>query len=231
MPTRANALAVMAKAPVAGQVKTRLVPPLTYDQAAELCRALLLDQLEHLSRLSVAALYLVYAPDSAAPLMRQLAPPNFHCLAQRGDDLGDRMNLAFIDLWQRGHRSIVLIGGDLPALPSTILEAAFDHLAASPGQVVLGPSRDGGYYLVGMNRPMPQIFANMTWSHDQVLTETTGRLAKLGIQPALLPQWFDIDRDEDLKQLEALSEPAARDALKRTLRLLERLRPLGPVPL
>jgi rSAM/selenodomain-associated transferase 1 len=204
---------------------------LTYEQAAELCRALLLDQLEHLSRLSVAELYLVYAPDSAASLMRQLAPPNFRCLAQRGDDLGERMNLAFIDLWQRGHRGIVLIGSDLPALPLTILEMAFDRLAASAGKVVLGPSRDGGYYLVGMNRPMAQVFANMTWSHDQVLTETTERLAKLGIQPALLPQWFDIDRDEDLKQLQALSEPAARDALKRTLSLLERLRPLAPVPL
>src|SRR3970282_2367669 len=142
MPTRANALAVMAKAPIAGEVKTRLVPPLTQEQAADLYRALLLDQLEHLSRLTVAELYLVFAPNSAAPLMRQLAPPNFHCFAQRGGDLGERMNAAFIDLWQLGHRSVVVIGSDLPALPLSFLQTAFELLATPTHQVVLGPSRD-----------------------------------------------------------------------------------------
>jgi hypothetical protein len=92
--------------------------------------------------------------------------------------------------------------------------------------VVLGPSRDGGYYLVGMNRPTPQIFQNMTWSHDQVLAQTTDKLGKLGIQPALLAEWFDIDSFEDLEQLKALSEPTAHGAVKRTLSYLQRLGPL-----
>jgi uncharacterized protein len=226
MPTPANALAVMAKAPIAGEVKSRLVPPFTQEQAAELYRALLLDQLEHLSGLTVAELYLVYAPGSAAPLMKQLAPPNFRCLAQRGGDLGERMSAAFIDLWQLGHCRVVLIGSDLPALPLTIMETAFDLLAASAGQVILGPSRDGGYYLVGMNQPTPEMFQNMTWSHDQVLAQTTDKLGELGIQPALLPEWFDIDSFEDLKQLKALSEPTARSAVKRTLSYIEGLGPL-----
>ena len=226
MPTPANALAVMAKAPIAGEVKTRLVPPFTQEQAADLYRALLLDQLEHLSRLTVADLYLVYAPGSAAPLMKQLAPPNFRCLAQHGGDLGERMNAASIDLWRRGHRNVVLVGSDLPALPLSYLETAFGLLATSTHQVVLGPSRDGGYYLVGMNQPTPEIFQDMTWSHDQVLAQTTDKLGKLGIQPALLPEWFDIDSVEDLKQLKALSEPTARGAVKRTLSYIEGLGPL-----
>jgi rSAM/selenodomain-associated transferase 1 len=226
MPTRADALAVMAKAPIAGEVKTRLVPPFTQEQAADLYRALLLDQLEHLSRLTVAELYLVFAPNSAAPLMWQLAPPNFYCFAQRGGDLGERMNAAFIDLWQLGHRSVVVIGSDLPALPLTILETAFDLLATSIHQVVLGPSHDGGYYLVGMNQPTPEIFQDMRWSHDQVLAQTTDKLSKLGIPPALLPAWFDIDSVEDLKQLEALPEPATRNAVQRTLSYLQGIGPL-----
>ena len=226
MPTRANALAVMAKAPIAWKVKTRLVPPLTQEQAADLYRALLLDQLEHLSGLTVAELYLVYAPEDSVPLMRQLAPPNFHCFAQRGDDLGERMDAAFIDLWRRGHRNVVLVGSDLPALPLSYLETAFELLATSTHQVVLGPSRDGGYYLVGMNRPTPEMFQNMTWSHDQVLAQTTDKLGKLGIQPALVPAWFDIDSFEDLKHLKALSEPTARSGVKRTLSYIEGLGPL-----
>jgi rSAM/selenodomain-associated transferase 1 len=225
MPTRADALAVMAKAPIAGEVKTRLVPPLTQEQAADLYRALLLDQLKHLQGFPTADRYLVYTPEDSAPLMKRLAPPNFHCLAQRGGDLGERMNAAFIDLWRRGHRNVMLVGSDLPALPLTILETAFDLLAASAGQVVLGPSRDGGYYLVGMNRPTSEIFEDMSWGDDQVLRVTLEKLSALGIKPALLPEWFDIDRVEDLNRLEVLSKPAERAALKRTLSYLKELWP------
>ena len=216
----------MAKAPIAGEVKTRLAPPLTQEQAADLYRALLLDQLEHLQGFATAELYLVYTPDSAALLMKRLAPPNFHCLAQRGGDLGERMKFAFSDLWQRGHRNVALVGSDLPALPLSFFDTAFALLTAETHQVVLGPSRDGGYYLVGMNRPIPEIFDKMIWSHDRVLAQTTDRLGKLGIEPALLPEWFDIDSVDDLKQLDALSEPAAREAVKRTLGYLKAIGPL-----
>jgi glycosyltransferase A (GT-A) superfamily protein (DUF2064 family) len=136
------------------------------------------------------------------------------------------MDAAFIDLWRCGHRNVVLVGSDLPALPLSYLETAFGLLVTSTHQVVLGPSRDGGYYLVGMNQPTPEIFQDMTWSHDQVLAQTTDKLGKLGIQPALLPKWFDIDSFEDLKQLKTLSEPTARGTVKRTLSYIEGLGPL-----
>jgi rSAM/selenodomain-associated transferase 1 len=158
--------------------------------------------------------------------MERLAPPNFQRLEQRGGDLGERMNAAFSDLWQRGHRNVVVIGSDLPALPLTILETAFELMTASAKQVVLGPSRDGGYYLVGMNRPTPEIFQNMAWSHNQVLAQTMKRLAKLGVAAELLPTWFDLDTMEDLAYLQSLSEPATRNAVQRTLSYLEGLGPL-----
>jgi rSAM/selenodomain-associated transferase 1 len=200
MLTHANALAVMAKAPVAGQVKTRLLPALTPDEAAELSRALLVDQLNHLSGLNPAELYLAFAPEDARAMMTELVPSRFRLFAQRGDDLGARMNGVFDRLRAIGHRNMILIGGDLPPVPLRTLAEAFRALEVTGERVVLGPSRDGGYYLVGMNRLTPQIFEGMAWSHDQVLAQTTAKLIALNIDFQLLPGWFDIDTIGDLRE-------------------------------
>ncbi len=152
MPTHVNALAIMAKAPVAGTVKTRLVPPLTPAQAAEICRALLLDQFDHLRNFTGVESYVFYTPADAENVMRELAGAGYVYLAQSDGDLGARMEQVFADLWHLGHRNIVLIGSDLPALPWAILDEAISRLAQAERRVVLGPSADGGYYLVGMNR-------------------------------------------------------------------------------
>ena len=227
MPIRGNALAIMAKAPLAGLVKTRLVPPLTQEQAAQLCRALLLDQLENLKAPDSADRFLAYAPDDAEALMRQLGGDDFHYLAQSSGDLGARMNHVFSDLFRCGYRRIVLIGSDLPALPLAILHDAFSRLDGAQRRVVLGPSRDGGYYLVGMNRPTPQVFENMTWSHDRVLTQTTKRLTQLGIAYDLIASWFDVDSLDDLRRLRSLGEPPLHQAMSRTLSYLDQLNQLG----
>jgi rSAM/selenodomain-associated transferase 1 len=210
----------MAKAPIPGAVKTRLVPPLTEAQAAELYRALMLDQLEHLGGLDNVELYLAYAPDEAAPLMKSLAPAAFHCFAQRGEDLGARMSLVFDELWIWGHRNVILIGSDLPPVPFDVFDQAFARLAAGK-RVVLGPSQDGGYYLVGLNRPTPEIFTAMTWSHDRVLVETAAKLVALGIEFSLLSPWFDIDTAADIDRLRHVTDdPAIAGAMKRTSRFL-----------
>lgn len=219
MPTPANAVAVMAKAPIPGSVKTRLVPPLSADQAAELSRALLLDLLQQLRGLNDAARYLCYAPAHAGDLMGAIAGPDFELVAQRGADLGARMAALFTDLSARGHRNIVLIGGDLPAFPADYLVRAFAYLQAPSAPVVLGPSRDGGYYLVGMNRPVPEIFQNMAWSHNQVLAQTLAKLGRLGTPARQLPSWFDVDIPADLARLRALDMTAAARA-RFTLSLL-----------
>ena len=223
MPTRANALAIMAKAPVAGAVKTRLVPPLTLEQAAELYRALLLDQFEHLKTFAGAARYVVYAPADAEPILRGLGGADYHYLAQGDGDLGVRMEHTFAALARLGHRNIVLIGSDLPALPRTILDVAFNQLVGAQRRVVLGPSQDGGYYLVGMNQPTPEIFENMRWSHDRVLADTTARLDGLGVSYSMLPTWFDLDVAEDFQRLRSLPNAPSRAALNWTLACLEKL--------
>jgi len=224
MPTRANALAVMAKAPIPGLVKTRLVPPLTCDQAAELSKALLADQLEHVSALRSADLYLAFAPEHAGATLASLLPSGCRMFAQRGDDLGARMESCFAELSRRGHRNLLLIGGDLPPVPLAFFTQAFDFLAIGEPRVVLGPSRDGGYYLIGMNQPTPELFSRMTWSHDRVLAQTTGRLARLGIEFTVLPPWFDVDCPQDMDALRAIRDPAVLAGMQRSRVFLAQLR-------
>lgn len=213
----------MAKAPVAGTVKTRLVPPLTPAQAAEVCRALLLDQFDHLRNFAGAQRYVFYTPADAEKSLGELAGADYTYLAQSGGDLGARMRQVFIDLSRLGHRNIILIGSDLPALPLAILEEAFRQLARAERRVLLGPSEDGGYYLVGMNRPTPEIFANMTWSHDRVFADTTARLDALSLTYSVLPTWFDLDVAEDFQRLWQLPKSELRAGLSRTLACLEKL--------
>jgi hypothetical protein len=227
MPIRANALAVMAKAPVPGEVKTRLTPPLTLEQAAELYRALLSDQLEHLTALEAAELYVAFTPSEAEPLIASIVPADYRCFAQRGGDLGERMNEVFGELWRRGHRSLIVIGSDLPPVPLDTFQQAFAQLSADGKRVVLGPSRDGGYYLAGMNQPVPEIFSGMTWSNERVLKTTTDRLTQLGIDFGLLPEWFDVDTVEDLDRLRAISDLSVRDSMQRTLACLQRIGSIG----
>lgn len=217
----------MAKAPVAGAVKTRLVPPLTPAQAAEFYGALLIDQFDHLRHYAGAERYVFYAPASAGEVFRDLGGGNYVYLAQRGGDLGARMQHVFTELGRLGHRNTLLIGSDLPALPWAILDEGFAQLAPAKPRVVLGPSRDGGYYLVGMNRPTPEIFQQMTWSHDRVLAETQARLRALAVPFGLLPGLFDFDSVEDLRDWRDAKDTASSAAMPRTREFLKKLTDSG----
>ena len=213
----------MAKAPVAGEVKTRLQPRLTAEEAAALSRSLLVDQLNHVQELETTDFYLAFAPDDAQLLMEKLAPLCFHLFPQQGDDLGARMAAVFERIFQIGHKNIVLIGGDLPPVPLHFFDQAYAFLAAPNKLVVLGPSRDGGYYLVGCNQLTAEMFHGMSWSHSEVLTETQSKLASLKVDCHLVPPWFDIDTAEDLRHLESVSDNALKKAMPNTLLLLQRL--------
>jgi rSAM/selenodomain-associated transferase 1 len=223
MATHVNALAVMAKAPAAGQVKTRLQPALTAQEAADLSRSLLVDQLNQLQELDAIDFYLFFAPNQALLLMTELAPPGFCLLPQQGGDLGARMAAVCAKLFQMGHEKVVLIGGDLPPVPLRYFAEAYAFLDSSDKRVVLGPSRDGGYYLVGWNQPTPQIFQDMSWSHSQVLAQTRDKLTSLQIDYHLLPAWFDIDTPADLRHLESVLDDALEKRMPNTLPLLRRL--------
>jgi rSAM/selenodomain-associated transferase 1 len=194
----ASALAIMAKAPRAGEVKTRLCPPLTPTEAASLAEAFLLDRIEQVRGVA-ARPAIAYAPADAEPVFRELAP-GFSLLPQRGPDLGARMAGAVVDLLADGGPGVVLVGTDSPTLPRAVLAEALERVART--DLVLGPSEDGGYYLIGLQRPRPELFADMAWSTADVLEETMRRARVLGLSTALLPAWFDVDTGDDLARLE-----------------------------
>jgi rSAM/selenodomain-associated transferase 1 len=224
---RAKALAVMAKAPVAGRVKTRLQPALDADQAARLAKALLIDQLNHLRQVDSADLYLAFAPEQARPLIQELAPPVFTLFPQRGEDLGARMQAVFEKLFSAGYKHIVLIGGDMAAVPLHFFNQAYCFLESRRHGVVLGPSRDGGYYLVGCNQPTPELFSDMRWSHDGVLAQTLAKLEPLKIAHHLLPDWFDVDTPADMAALRAeLDCSSLADAMPETVDFLKQFEKL-----
>lgn len=206
MAMHANALVIMAKAPVPGEVKTRLVPPLSPEEAAELSRCLLLDLLEGLKSFQRADLFIAFTPVEHAAFFSGIAHGGFVCISQRGRDLGERMKHIFEDLFSKGYRNIVAIGSDTPVFPSGFLQDAFVALESSDCGFTLGPSRDGGYYLVGMNRFVPEIFQGIPWSSSGVLSATVHKLSALGLAPYFVPAWLDIDTPEDLRYLASLAD-------------------------
>ena len=216
-----NALVILTKAPQPGQSKTRLVPPLSYAEAADLARALLLDQLQNLAGFGGARLFIAFTPENAAGFFEGFIAQGFTCFAQRGQSLGERMSHAFEHLFASGFENIILIGSDLPTLSVKFFQQAYAELEKS-ADVVLGPSGDGGYYLIGMKRMLPDIFENVAWSSPDVLSQTIHKLDNLGLRHELLSEWYDIDTAKDLERLQ--SQTAHREvAMKNTFALLNEL--------
>ena len=198
---RRHAIAVMAKAPRAGQVKTRLVPPLTQEEAAELYRCLLLDKILQVGTLSGVDPYLAFTPPEARAQMASLAPQDFTLIPQVGSDLGDRLHHLSAILLGRGHPGVIIIDSDTPTLPSTYLLDALDRIQNESTDLVLGPAEDGGYYLIGLKRPCRSLFDSIPWSGPSVLTETLRRASAQRLEVATLPPWFDVDTPNDLARL------------------------------
>src|SRR5581483_5043371 len=140
-----SVLVIFAKAPTAGQVKTRLCPPLTPAQAAELARCFLIDTVERACTLPSIQVYVAFTPAESENIFRTLLPFPVHYLPQRGNSLGERELNVFLDLQERGASRIVLIGSDIPTLPLAHLLEAFTALEDSQCDAVFGPSSDGGY--------------------------------------------------------------------------------------
>lgn len=195
------AIAVMAKAPEAGKVKTRLVPPLSQEEAAELYRCLLQDKLLQVGQLSEVDPYLAYTPAEARETMLPLAPRTFTLIPQAGSDLGDRLHRLSAILLERGHPAAILIDSDTPTLPTAYLVDAVTRLTDEATELVLGPAEDGGYYLIGLRRPCRALFDGIPWSGPAVLNETLRRASAKGLRVSMLPSWFDVDTPDDLIRL------------------------------
>ncbi len=217
-------LVVMAKAPIPGEVKTRLCPPLDGRQCAQLHESFVLDTLEKASAVPDAELVISYAPAGMLSFFREAAPDADGYLLQKGKDLGKRLWHCLERVCEPG-RAVVVIGADSPTLPVRCLELAFDALASGRVDVVLGPVSDGGYYLIGMTFPYPELFEGINWSTPEVLDKSIERTAELGLDWYLLPEWYDVDTPADLTRLkkELLSLPAGNRTAHHTREFLARL--------
>jgi len=196
------ALCIMAKAPEPGRVKTRLCPPLSPADAAELYRCFLLDKIAQARQVAGAEPVLAFAPAEAAAVFEALAP-GFALLVQRGADLTARLVAVCDELFRDGCDAAILIDSDTPTLPTERLERAVAVMKEGGCDLVLGPSEDGGYYLIGLRRLHPELFEGMRWSTPTVLEETERRARALGLSSTRLPAWYDVDTAADLVRLQA----------------------------
>lgn len=197
-----RALIIVGKAPESSVTKTRLSPPLAPEQAARLYGAFLQDTAAMALTLEWERTTLIYPPrPGAEATLRALLPDAVHLQPQPGKGLGAALAGAFAGHLGEGFERVVLIGSDNPSLPATIVEAACAGL--DDHDLVLGPTADGGYYLVGMARPHLGIFERITWSTDVVYAETLDRVRELGLTVLALPAWYDVDTIVELRRLAA----------------------------
>lgn len=197
------ALAVMTKAPRAGYVKTRLVPPLTHDEAAQINVCFLRDTATTITKAagSNGRVIGVYTPVGAESFYVHVLPNEFELLPQRGDSFGERLINAAADLFKIGFASACLIDSDSPTVPAATYRQAIDSLSLKGDRVVLGPSDDGGYYLIGMKQLHRRLFEEIDWSTEHVLEQTKARAVALGLELKLLPPSYDIDDRTTLYRL------------------------------
>jgi len=199
-PTRGDSVVVvMAKRPVPGKTKTRLCPPLTPLEAAELYEALLRDTIGLVSSLRGIELAIAITPRTAVGQMGSFAPRGARMLAVEGADIGECLVGAMGLLFSEGFTRVVAVNSDGPTLPAEYIERAVAMLTNS--DVVLGPAEDGGYYLIGLRQRQPGLFADIAWSSSRVAAQTLERAAALGLTVAQLPSWYDVDTPAELERL------------------------------
>ena len=225
------ALAVMTKAPRPGKVKTRLTPPLTPTEAATLNTCFLRDTATAIAttaREGIARGIAVYMPVGAEETYAVILPAEFELIPQRGDAIGERMALAFEDLFSLGFDSVCLIGSDSPTLPQQAFAQAAQILTEPEDQVVLGPSEDGGYYLIGLKKLHRALLEKIEWSTERVLEQTIKKAREINLPIHLLTTWYDVDDWATLRRLcrelfadqrepEAFPAPATREYLNEIL--------------
>ncbi len=198
------AIAVMAKASIPGRAKTRLVPPLTAAEAAALNTSFLRDVADGLLAASVHANiagFMAFAPAGSANFFREILPERVGLIETVAPSFGACLFHAAATLLDAGHDAVCLLNSDSPTLPSAYLTAAATALAAPGDRIVLGPSTDGGYYLLGLKRPHRRLFEDIDWSTERVSAQTLARAAEVGLPVHQLPSWYDVD---DLSALRIL---------------------------
>lgn len=193
-------LIVFAKEPEKEKVKTRLHKDYPKDFSLNLYKCFLKDTIDIAKRVRCEVRILAHRAETGKPLFLKKAAPSFLFYPQRGKDLGERMHNAFSFAKKLKSRATVIIGSDSPNLPQGFVQEAFEKLRAF--DAVLGPSADGGYFLLGLRYPCPGAFEGIKWSSRDVLKTTISKLKKLKKKTALLREWYDVDEIKSLKRLQ-----------------------------
>jgi rSAM/selenodomain-associated transferase 1 len=195
-------LIIFLKAPRAGSVKTRLGQDIGMEQARAAYCELVDRLLENLSNLSEVELRV--SPDDAEKEIAQWLKPNWRVTKQSEGDLTQRLNRAFEEAFQSGAKHVVIIGSDCPDVTEQDIHCAWESLASSENHfdVVLGPATDGGYWLVGLNKPNPVLFEEIPWSSEKVLEKTLALASSAGLKVKLLRTLSDVDTKADWERFQ-----------------------------
>lgn len=200
------AVAIICKAPIEGRSKTRMIPLMGAKAAAQLAGAFISDVCEVIIRAQETFALegvAVYAPEGAQSSLQAYLPLNFRLMCQQDEDLGQVLHSASQQLFTDGHMHVVLVNSDSPTLPPSRLTDALAHLEADGDRLVLGPAIDGGYYLIGLKRPVRKVFTDVPWSTAETLARTRDRAREVGLPVVELAQWYDVDDAATLALLSA----------------------------
>lgn len=199
-----EALVLVAKAPIEGQVKTRLIGTLSAEEARNLYVAFLSDTFAMMESVcderDDLTLVHCYTPEDAEDAFDEVEREGCLMIAQRGNDLGERLTNCFADVFALGFDSVTAIGGDSPTLPAEMVSDAMDCLE-SDDDVVVVPAEDDGYCLIGMRKPHAELFQNIPWSTPDVMAATERQAKAAGLSLSVGPTWFDVDTPEELERL------------------------------
>ena len=203
-------IAFMAKASAPGRAKTRLVPPLTFDEAAELNTAFLQDVADNLLLAAKhgpghAAIvgYAAYGPPGSTDFFGRILPTPIGLIEAWLPNFGDCLFHTIREILTRDHQSAVVLNSDSPTLPTAFLVETAAVLAQPGDRAVLGPSSDGGYYLLGLKHAHRRMFDDIAWSTERVAEQTLARAREIGLPVHVFPVWYDVDDLAALRRLEA----------------------------
>jgi rSAM/selenodomain-associated transferase 1 len=214
---------LMVKAPRAGLAKTRLSPALSEEDAASLAACFARDALAR-ARMVAREVIIAYTPADARDALAELLTGPLIWQEQEGADLGARLEAIAAHAASLLYSPLLIMGTDSPTLPASYICMACAALAAGEADIALGPTEDGGYYLVGLRHPVPGLFKNIDWSTPRAYEQTARNAASLSLRLLSLPPWYDIDTPQDLARLrqELSNNPLAQDLAPATRQWLRR---------
>ncbi len=216
-------LIIFAKNPVPGKVKTRITPHITPTDAAKLYEAFIADIVSNALKLQCERIVVAYTPLNAETSFHKICGQSIHYIPQEGYGLGERMKNAFRHAFSKGSKSVVIIGTDSPTLPLPYIRNAFSALEEVP--IAIGPTFDGGYYLIGLSEQNEDIFDGIEWSTSSVFSQTLAKIRSVNKKFYLLSPWYDVDTPEDLEFLRshiiAMKLSGASDIPINTMQFLE----------